>query len=352
MRNRAAKPERRKLERVRYWQGQMLRARDFRNLEEVEAQRRWWHNRAVHNAFGIAEGLECAFLGTASKSPAITVKPGVAYDSFGRELILERTATISLPQNISLKFSGAMSLLMRFKPLSSGGDGRAPAGLCWCSFGSIAAGTAEFVWREGERFDPSAGVAVCAVSFEQGRALPRLDPNLKISSTRPVARPLLGSGATIPGNTAWEPWSMGFTVDENGNPIPNYLGVETWIDTSAAGFTRVPCYFASLEGPLWSPATRRLVPALFPSIGNESVGGFTFRLWLQVIEPPQAEIEEAIATSFRFITWPADFSLYARQEGLYVSWIGCQMALSIASCTSTAPGANTAASNQAQPQPS
>jgi hypothetical protein len=312
----------------------------------------------VHNAFGIAEGLDCAFTPAPSMSPRISVSPGVAYDSFGRELILERTQIIALPQGISPNFIGAVSLLMRYQPPSDSIDAGTSSELCWCGPGSVAAGTAEFLWRQGDRFDPSAGVPVCAVNFTLGRVLPRFDPNLTISSTKPVARPLLGNGETIPGNTAWEPWSVGFSLDENGNPIPNYLGVQTWIDTTAAGFTRVPCYFASLQGPLWSPQAKRLVPALFPSIANESVAGFTFRLWLQVIEPPGVNFEEltvrsAIEPAFRYVTWPNDFSLYAQQEELYVSWIGCQMAASVAPCATGISGVKIAASNPAlSPQPS
>lgn len=352
MRRRTIRPERRKLERVRYWQGQMLRARDFRNLQDVEAQRRWWHNRAVHNAFGVAEGLNCKLPPSPTTSSNLSVSSGVAYDSFGRELILERTQSVPLPKNISPNLIGAVSLLMRYKPPSCPNDTGTAAELCWCTPGSVAAGTAEFVWKQGDRFDPSAGVPVCAIYFSAGKVLPFFDPYFKLLSTKPVARPLLGSGATIPGSTAWEPWSVGFTFDENDNPIPNYLGVQTWIDTSAAGFTRVPCYFASLQGPLWSPQTRRLVPALFPSIANESVAGFTFRLWLQVIEPPSLEFRELTTRSFRmqgflYVTWPDDFSLYARQEGLYVSWIGCQMAASIASCSTPASGTKIVAFNPA-----
>src|SRR6266571_1601325 len=45
------------LERLRYWQGQMLRGRDFRDQLAIAAQLRWWHNRAIHHAFGIAYGF-------------------------------------------------------------------------------------------------------------------------------------------------------------------------------------------------------------------------------------------------------------------------------------------------------
>src|SRR5262249_23851380 len=53
----ASTPEQRDLERLRYWQGQMLRSRDFRDQAAQQAELRWWHNRALHNAYGVVAGL-------------------------------------------------------------------------------------------------------------------------------------------------------------------------------------------------------------------------------------------------------------------------------------------------------
>jgi hypothetical protein len=115
--------------------------------------------------------------------------------------------------------------------------------------------------------------------------------------------------------------------------------VQTWIDTSAAGFTRVPCYFAWLQGPLWDPQTQQLVPAILPSITDEATTGFTFRLWLEFVAPT-FQIEgftlspgstAALATG-AFVTDPGPFSLFAQQHKLYVSWIGCQMPVPISRC--------------------
>ena len=62
------------------------------------------------------------------------------------------------------------------------------------------------------------------------------------------------------------------------------MGVQIRVDTSAAGFTAVPCYFAQLGGSTWLPApsgrSRRsgvLVPA-FGHIAEPANDGFTFRL--------------------------------------------------------------------------
>src|SRR5216684_3962056 len=91
------KPENRELGRVAYWEGQMLRAEDFLDIERVEDQKRWWHNRAMHNAFGVYRGFEAkAVSATPNQAAAIQVTPGVAYDCFGRELVLECQATVDI----------------------------------------------------------------------------------------------------------------------------------------------------------------------------------------------------------------------------------------------------------------
>src|ERR1035438_517824 len=69
--------ERRELERLRYWQGQMLRSRDFRDDGAIEAQRRWWHNRALHAAFGINYGLQVAGDASSRGYPHLVCEPAL-----------------------------------------------------------------------------------------------------------------------------------------------------------------------------------------------------------------------------------------------------------------------------------
>ena len=47
-------------ERLRYWQGQMLRSRDLNDQLALDMEMRSWHNRAIHEAFGIVKGLDVA----------------------------------------------------------------------------------------------------------------------------------------------------------------------------------------------------------------------------------------------------------------------------------------------------
>ena len=329
----------RKLERAKYWQGQMLRSQDFLNIEEVEAQRRWWHNRAVHNAYGVVEGLDFALV-PAGAPTGVSVSAGVAYDVFGRELILETPLILPLAANVPQGLIGAVTLLMRYRPPTRGMRPDEIGEACWSAPQSYSAGTVEFVWKLGDRLDPADGVSVAAVYYAAGGRITQ-DPYFHRISMQPLASPLLASGSTIPGATAWEPWIVGFVENDFGDSFPNVIGVQTWIDTSAAGFSAVPCYFATLQGALWSPKTRQLVPAIFPSLADESVTGFTFRLWLQMTTTPSFQINLrrfASVPGFSFATSPADFVLYAQQQSLYVSLTGCQMQTPI-SCATSAPSA-------------
>jgi len=325
-----AEPERRKLERVQYWQGQMLQSRDFRDLEAIEAQRRWWHNRAIHNAYGIAEGLTAEFVPSTASPTAVQVSPGVAYDIFGRELILERPQIIPLPSNLPQGLIGGVRLLLRYKSPACHLPPDEFSGVCWTQPGPIRPGTIEFAWKLASNTKPADGVAVFSVYYTVAPPPIRIDPYFVPIFTRPLARPLLASGTTVPGNTAWQPWTFSDVT----------LGVQTTIDTSAAGFTRVPCYFAWLDGPLWSPQSMRLVPAMLQSISNESTTSFTFSIWLEFVvsdrfiaeniaEPGQVA---ALGRS-NFVTDPYDFSLFAQQQDLYVSWIGCQMPVATKGCS-------------------
>jgi hypothetical protein len=331
------KRERRKLERVQYWQGQMLRARDFLDLQAVESQRRWWHNRAVHNAYGIAEGLQCSPMPFPSTAAQVTVSPGVAYDIFGRELILERAQSFPVPATGAQGLLGPLSLLMRYKPPSRRLNPNEVSEVCWNAPGSFSAGTAEFVWKVGLigfTLDPAEGVAVFAVQYG-AEGLTGQYPNYIPVSTPPVASPLLAAGATIPGSTPWTPWTIVFANGQDQSSGPMTMGVQTWIDTSAAGFTQIPCYFVQLEGALCNPQAGQFVPALFQSIADESITGFMFRIWLQPVyrqDTREPAPEEERTFDWGYITDPYLFGVFAQQQNLYVSWIGCQKRASIDSC--------------------
>jgi len=47
----------RELSRLRYGQGQTVRSSDFREKHRVEGEVRAWHNRGMHDAYGVAAGV-------------------------------------------------------------------------------------------------------------------------------------------------------------------------------------------------------------------------------------------------------------------------------------------------------
>src|SRR4030095_3370535 len=111
-------PKQVELERLRYWHGQRLRSRDFRDQTAIEAQLRWWHNRALHNTFGVSLGLRVSPVPASGSLTAVRVTCGLAYDCFGRELILQDTREIPVPTppprqgNLQVP---PMTLLLRYK---------------------------------------------------------------------------------------------------------------------------------------------------------------------------------------------------------------------------------------------
>jgi hypothetical protein len=120
----------------------------------------------------------------------------------------------------------------------------------------------------------------------------------------------VGTGRTQAGSTAWQPWVIG-----PRHTVP--LGLQVRVDTSAAGFTERPCYFAWLQWP--GVASAHLPAEAYLGLGlqyvqEEEVDGFTFRVVLDGADLPWGGSRPA-----------ADANLtLARTERLHVLWLGLQ----------------------------
>jgi hypothetical protein len=79
-------------------------------------------------------------------------------------------------------------------------------------------------------------------------------------------------------------------------------GIEVKIDTSAAGFTDIPCYFAWLPGSPWDQDF-----ATFQHIDEPTIGSFIFRMWSQ---PPMG--------------YPHALLRAVWERKIYVYWLGIQ----------------------------
>ncbi len=241
------------LERVRYWQGQLLASGDLQTQLRVDEELRRLHNRAVHEAYGIAIGLGIAIDQEARLDQgALKLPCGMAYDCAGRALIVEEERTIPLPPPVANKL---MALVLSYDPTSVDG---------------IA-----LTWKPEQDVNANTGVAI--TRLKAGAA--EIDPAFRPVVARPLARPRLATGTTIPGETAWKSWKI------EGDEI----GVQVEVDTSSEGFTRLPHYFA--EAIAGKP-TKDFVPAWFASISDQSARGFTLRLMLRRITRESLELAD------------------------------------------------------------
>jgi hypothetical protein len=290
--------DRRDLQRTRYWQGQKLRAADFRSQLNTEQQLRWWHNRAVHNAFGVTLGFEASRTPLKGPLETIHLEPGVAYDCFGRALILQTPREIPLPAVSAAATS--FTLVARYRETGQFPDPRQTAGVCFsCCEASADLETPDFAWIATStlRIEDGVPLGLLRRGFGAHSGTFFLDRSFIPAAPRPLARPTLANGSTIPGSTAWTFWSPGTGV----------LGFETIVDTSAAGFTRVPCYFATLDG------------LSIDFLGTEFQGA-----------PLMAHIQDASANSFRFRLFLPGAAVLSREHNFnvpfFVRWLGCQSA--------------------------
>ena len=275
------------MQRLRHRPGEMLRSRDFRDQAALDSQIRWWHNTAVHNAFGVSSGLESEVVGT-----EVVVRPGLAYDIFGRELWLQETAKLSLPDSPAP--GDTLILMACYRKSLCDCHGEELEGSCLPGEAPQRIEQLQLVFADTG--DPSRGVRLATLTFTAGHWT--IDPARY--RARALAGPHVGRGRTISGQTIWTEREVRVFWTE--------------IDTSAAGFREVPCYFAWINGP-------RLLPI---TVGENQITGLVWPLY----------VENSLAHSFQFAI---GFVPLAPLRGLnssilfaalrsenYVSWLGIE----------------------------
>ena len=263
-----AQPRPFRLQRLAYWEGQALAARDLNDEASGRAQLRWWHNRALHDTFGVSFGLAVAPLLAAGRLTGVRLRPGLAYDCFGRELVVTLAREIAVPD--SSTHASSLTLLLRYDEISECSCASFDSKTGWTHCATVR-DNASVAWKE--RFDRDDGVPLARIHDVDGEYV--LDGAYAVRISRPLRRPKLVSGTTLSGATAWEPWRL-----DIGFSAPLVLGMKTAVDTSSAGFLDTPCYFATLDGIDWSGPFGDVPP--ITHLGDESPSAFSFYLWFPV----------------------------------------------------------------------
>jgi hypothetical protein len=218
-----------------FFPGQVLTADDLTATQEVDAGLRRLHHRMLHG-WGIAMGL-----GVTGRRGDISVSvgPGYALDSTGRELVVPVPTTVPVPP-VAAGPDGrplTFALTVRSTPDEDAMVVRRP-GACAAEGAVRRSDAPQIRW-----LDPAAVLlgydVVLAVVGVHGctlAAAPELALRRPLS---PPPTPYAASGRTSPGDTGWLLRTAG-----GGQPY----AVHTEVDTSEAGFGNTPAYLARLDG--------------------------------------------------------------------------------------------------------
>lgn len=256
------------LERITFFPGQRLHARDLSDGQDVDRQLRWLHNRSLHT-WGIGIGL--AVKGEAGVS-AVQIDPGYGIDCLGREIILTEPRLKPIPavagdqQGKPVEFF----LVAAYQDDAAQAVAERRAGTCLPD-GTVRLGEEPLLeWKKRGALRDGQELVLAQVWILNCR-LNRPVSLAPRRSARPSTAPYVATGQTRAGATEWTAWTIGGTV----------LGVMVDVETTAARFRVTPRYQAQIVGERILPGA----PALL-AIGLATVTAATpERFTLTVLFP-------------------------------------------------------------------
>jgi hypothetical protein len=301
------------LERVQFFNGQRLFANDLQSLEEFNRKMRWLHNQSLHQP-GVGSGYGVA--GNIGDRQ-VTISPGYALDSLGREIILTETLiqpippvadngsgnsvfyllTVSYPEDAALKPSETRAgvcaqqgvVRLREDPV-----------FCWVRLNDNDLNRQPVDPNLKQRI--SKGFFIVLAQIEVFNC--KLKQPVSAAQRRnavPAKQPRIACGVQIP--TSWDaaPAAMMNVppFDEIGS-----LTLTATIYTSAAGFSATPLYTARLMGSRLLPDDSNrpfLTDALINLITTPALGPRQFTL--QIFPFSQGNVTVAQIKSEWQVAW-------------------------------------------------
>ena len=215
-------------ERITYRDGQRLTARDLGDDRARRTRLRRLHVRWLHETWGIAIGYDVR----AADASTVAVGPGYALDIDARERLLASSVSVPVP---GVRGPAPFVLAATFVDDAAFAARRDLGGVCLDHPLDPRRERPALVWLTPEQFEPGPVVPLASVVVQNGAISGGVQTRVRRHARRFV-RPHFATGVTDPDAPGWTRlWYQA-----------GRYALETVVDTSDAGFTTEPVYFASI----------------------------------------------------------------------------------------------------------
>jgi hypothetical protein len=250
------------LERIQFFNGERLFASDLQALEAFNREMRWLHNQSLHQA-GVGSGFQVTG-NTGDRQ--VTVFPGYALDSCGREIILTEPQVLPIPPVADNGSGGPMyyDLTVSYPSDADLTPSETREGICGPAMPGVVRlrEAPVFCWVQlsndptnPQPVDPrlanqikTALMIVLAQIQVFNCQLKQPISTIQRRNARPAKQPRIGCGIQPGGNWS-QPNSAGAGTASEANGITfsgNYYQLS--VQTASAGFQSTPFYTARLVG--------------------------------------------------------------------------------------------------------
>jgi hypothetical protein len=290
------------LDRIAFFPGELLTADDLTTLDSNAEQLRWLHNRTMHN-WGIAYGLNVQ---GARGATSVTVNPGFAVDSLGREIILSASVAVPIPAVPGGAGGSAATYYLVANYVDDADETvveQRSAAACGAGGAVRLSNDPAIVWKTTAQLTSGIDVVLGQVAI-QNCVL-----NAAVSGAARRSAAFDSTFAVISGvvNAKDATWTAISTGGTNS-------GFTVAIDTASAGFSSTPAYMAQIVGTRTLGGAAGLIVD-FVSVSNATATGFTLQVSLPSIgggiNPPQ-------------ITDPTAGPALMAELGWQITWIAVE----------------------------
>jgi hypothetical protein len=249
------------LERIQFFNGERLFASDLQALEAFNREMRWLHNQSLHQA-GVGSGFQV--VGNVGDRQ-VTISPGYAIDSCGREIILTENLTLPIPPVADNGSGGSVfyDLTVSYpddtelKPSETRGGICMPAGVirlreepvfCWVLLSNDPSNHQPVDQRLKDRIQRGLFLVLAQVEIFNCR-LKQPVSTVPRRNARPPRQPRIACG--VQQTPGWQAVNIGTGTSTGSDVIVVPFGSFMYtgsVDTSSGAFQAVPSYTARLVG--------------------------------------------------------------------------------------------------------